>query len=289
MSTEALVPATPNGLAAYVAPQGVGFEDTVLRPVHLDLVQRSSRGKGTPGQFRERANPEATYNEMKVVFLRKAREGRVLFPAGSDLGSAPLCRSNDGIVPVTTDDRLQPQAPKCDGCPQSSWKKWNKTKSSEDIPPCSNNLSLLCVDRDIKWPFFIQLSGKSISTKVPKGVVTYPMLMQNLARASAKFKMENKTSPNIFDFTATMYAAEIEGAKGSYFVVAFRDVKLLKPEDRPEFGELYEQYVAQQGAVEAAADANGEVDAEISEEKSSGKEPFSPQPTDDDGGQEYEV
>lgn len=287
MSTN-IVPVTPSVLAAYVAPQGVGFESTVLKPVHLDLVQRSSRGKGTPGQFRERANPEATYDSMKVVFLRKAREGRVMFPPGADLGATPLCRSNDGIKPVTDDDRLQPQAENCAGCIQASWKKWNKTKAREDIPPCSNNLSLLYVDRDVKWPFFLQLSGKSISTKVPKGIVTYPMLIQNLARASAKFKMENGTSPNIFDFTATMYAAEVEGAKGTYFIVAFRDVKLLKPEDRPEFGALYEQYVAQQSQVEAAADAGASVDEEISEEKSSGSKPNNSNQA-DDSDQSYEV
>lgn len=287
MSTN-LVPATPSVLAPYVAPQGIGFEDVVLKPAYLELVQRSTRGKGNvPGLFREKNNPEATYAEMKVVFLRKARPSRVMYPIGSDLGAAPLCRSRDGVKPITDDDRLQPQAENCAGCINASWKDYNKTKKP---PPCSDNLNLFFVDREVKWPFFLQIGGMGLSSgkKLPVGVVTYPMLMETLARDMARHKMQHGVAPNIFDFTVTMWAAEIEGARGTYFIPAFKNRMLLKPEDRPEFGALYEQYVAQQSQVEAAADAGASVDEEISEEKSSGTPFAGMQPTVDDGGQEYE-
>jgi hypothetical protein len=289
MSTN-LVITPPSGLASYVAPQGVGFEDSVLKPIYLELVQRSTRGKGNvPGLFREKNNPEATYAEMKVVFLRKARESRTMYPIGSELGAMPLCRSKDGISPIKNDDRLQPQADNCAGClyGDRAWKDYNKTKVA---PACSNALNLFFVDRDVKWPFFLQVGGMGLSSgkKLPTGVVTYPMLMSTLARDSAKYKIEHKVMPNIFDFTVTMYAAEIEGKKGTYFIPAFKNRMLLKPEDRPEFGQLYEQYVAQQSQVEAAADAGAEVDDEISEEKSSGSKPNNGNQTEDDS-QQYEV
>jgi hypothetical protein len=287
MSTN-LVITPPSGLAPYVAPQGVGFEGEVLKPVYIELVQRSTRGKGNvPGLFREKNNPEATYETMKVVFLRKAKENRTMYPIGSDLGAAPLCRSKDGIKPITNDDRLQPQAENCAGCIHASWKEYNKTKKP---PPCGNALNLLFVDRDVKWPFFLQMGGKAISTKgMPKGVITYPMLVQNIARAAAKVKMEHGFAPNIFDFSATMYAAEIEGRQGTYFVPAFRDVKLIKEEDRAEFGELYAQYVAQQSQVEAAAESGNETDAEFTEEKSSGSKPNNGNQPDASDQGEYEV
>lgn len=298
MSTSLVVPDQNTALANagdVPALQGVGISFKNLKPTILALNQRSTRAKGTvPGLFREKENPSETYSEIKVVFLREAREGRVMFPKGSDLGAAPLCRSRDGLVPVTDDDRLEPQAPACAKCPMADWSKWQKNKIKENIPPCSNNLNLLFVDRDIKWPYSIQIDGKSISQKLPKGyekVIHWPKLLQELAKKSAKAKLQFGFMPNIFDFTMTMYAEEIEGNNGTYFVVAFKDIKLIGEKDRPEFHDIFSSYQKQQQKVEAAASGEKDEDEDdgLEEEQSVGHSPVQTQAPADAPDQEYEV
>jgi hypothetical protein len=256
-----------------VVHEGVGFASKMfqLKPVVIELTQRTTRGKGVvPGVFREK-NGEETYNELKVVILSEPRESRTLFPAGSDLGARPLCRSRDGVMPVTDDPNLQPQAMKCAGCEHSSWKKWQKTRKQEDIPACKTKVTLFMVDRIQQWPMLMSLGGKSLTVKnLPNGVMTLPMAMQQLARLQMKIKATTGKSLNIYDFSMTVKPFEIDGNRGSYYVAHFEKIAPINEDDRAAFGELYNQYVKAARDRYAEEEVEESISSELTEESATG-------------------
>src|ERR1039458_7929960 len=91
--------ATVNPLAS--VSQMEGFEDAVITPAQMVLIQPTSRDENAqPGTFKDTITGQS-YKEMKIVPLKIVANTpgmpRVLFQKDAPLGSDPLCRSNDGV------------------------------------------------------------------------------------------------------------------------------------------------------------------------------------------------
>lgn len=212
---------------------GLGLPDMQLKPAEMVLVQRTSRTEGaTPGRLRDNLTG-TEYSEIRVVPLM-VRSGRVLFPPGSDLDAKPLCRSNDGIGPVTTDENLVPQAPNCATCDFGN-KAWAKGKR----PDCRETRRFLFIEKETQLPYVMTIKGTSLKA--------FKDLLSGIARYMAAARAKGETL-NLFDFSFTIKSRFEQNSKGSYYVLQFPDLKRVATPG--EFGPLYFQFVRLQETLQ---------------------------------------
>jgi uncharacterized short protein YbdD (DUF466 family) len=126
----------------------------IVKPSNLVIVQGMTRDAGTarPGQLLDKRSG-AAYDEITLVPLA-VRKKRTLFPQGEEnIGSKPLCRSNDGKKPVDGLD-IPPPASTCARCPKAQW-------SNNKPPECKEKYSFLTITKDDGRPRYIEFGGTS--------------------------------------------------------------------------------------------------------------------------------
>jgi hypothetical protein len=148
------------GGQAVVLPDEGGplYEDDVLVPRYV-VVQPTSK-EGTPGTFRSNLDGSER-GELRLVPLRVQR-GRVLW--GAEIGSDPLCRSDDGLSPsafierpvseaccIVAGRRLRPV------CPKAEWPRQGR-------PECRDTFRMIALDLATQTPFAMSFHGSAIRT-----------------------------------------------------------------------------------------------------------------------------
>ena len=148
-----------------------GFENVTIAPTQMSVIQNTKRDvNDKSGHFKDMVTGQH-YKTVNIVLLNiQVDPGpRVLYEEGSEFGSDPICRSNDGIRP--SDNAKQPQHPTCAGCPNASWKDW---KSGGKPPKCKENARLLFAERESGLPYYITLKGKSVGqVKILKNAIVH--------------------------------------------------------------------------------------------------------------------
>jgi hypothetical protein len=251
--SNALVQLSSPEQQALLAGGGIGLEDVYIKPTYVELIQRTTRRKDVKTGVLFDVLTGTEYEKMQVVPLA-LRRGRVYFPEGGGLGAKPLCRSSNGIQP--SEFAQFKQASLCANCPKGSWENYDR-KTGQGKPECKESWELLFVMRDNGLPRKITIGGMSLApTK---------NLLEHIKQDAIISRANKEGNRNIFDYTFTITPQFIEGAKGSYYILGFKDVKRIQ--DIGEFGPLFMTYVqskkAQQAEVE---DAQGVVDEVVEAE-----------------------
>jgi hypothetical protein len=247
MSTQivsTIQPAAGNSLALVV-----GFEDFKLSPAVLKLVQNTTTDEGAVKGKLFDTLAKSNFDQMRIVPL-SIKTGRVYFPPGGDLGSEPLCRSNDGIKP--SEDAQIPQSPKCETCDHGD-KMWKNFKATGQKPDCQEKFRLLFINRETGLPYWMTVGGKSVRHVKDLKKAIYRDILAGRMKGELR---------NIFDYSFEIKPVSVQGRKGTYYELSF--VNLEKIQNIGEFGPLYEAFVRQHADIEAS-DNEAAVDAELSD------------------------
>jgi len=218
-----------------------------LKPGPMILVQPTTEVEGvSPGLFLDKLSGE-TWKTIKFVPLSISFPRKKYPSAKFVKGERPICQSYDGLRPVTGNPDLVPQAPNCAVCPHS---KWGKNKS--DRPSCGEKGNLLLIEQDSTLPFYLQVTGKSV-TPVKR-------LQTAIERSAVMTRARNGRIVNIFDYVVTATTKKDQGSPT--YIIEFIKVELMKPEDAAAFGPLYAQIMERKDALDAervADEGAGEV------------------------------
>jgi hypothetical protein len=236
---------------ALTQPQGgEGLEGVTLKPALLKVVQRTTNDQqAVPGQLYDTLSGQ-NYPEVVAVALA-IREGRVYFPPGGDLTAEPICRSDNGIVPSQYAN--VPQSPDCASCEHGK-KMWASYKTTGVKPDCQESWKMLFVTRDAGLPYMMGIRGMGIpNIKKMRETIYRDMLSFN---AGAARRGERLLS--IYDYSFTIKPLQTTNKRGQiYYVPTFFNFRRI--ENPGEFGELFNQYVKRQKAL----DDSNVIDAEV--------------------------
>lgn len=290
--SEALV---VNGSNTAMQLGGVGLGAGIFkaRPQMIELVHKTSRQENVKfGEFRIIGTNEHLGTSIRVVLLAVPQEQREWFIDPTKFTKENKgCFSLDGIQPHPR--AAQPPALYCKTCPKGdiNWEKWRKTKNPADLPPCGAYWHLLIADRATQTPYWMNVKGKSY---LPFRQAMETQMSGLLNKVFANVRAENKKRgytlvslqngpgqpvyqefrptpgfvlpegqtqqpiepmPNIFDISFEIYSFTKDGGP---FTMGFRDFKLMKPEDKVEFGQLYLDLIANKTQIDASAAAEAE-------------------------------
>lgn len=244
-----------------------------LKPATVTIVQPSSTAEGAvKGKLRVNETGDQ-FDSMFVTLLVMPVEKRqqYLRIIGQDLNRSAenlMCfcnnvtRNANGTETSGPDQKARvPGALRCNGCPKSSWDKWRQTKSKSDMPECDLYYYALMIDTEYKMP--LQMYIRS-SAKTP-----FEQGMQNLSRKFAMMKAKGM-NPNIFDIGFKLSTKRVESGKFVSWIPQLSDFRVLTPEEREEFGAIYQQFVARRervpddGDLEQTVATDQAINAEVS-------------------------
>jgi len=206
------LPALPEDLAGYTGLEGLD-PNTYIIP-RMRIVQPTSK-EGTAGNFRMNLTGEE-FVSLRVVGV-KAEAGRVLWDRDGG-GQEPICKSNDGFFPA--EDVTEPVCSAClevvklkggremsrPVCPKAQW--------GEDHarPECDATYNLLCLNAEDDLPFWLTLSGTSISA---------------FRRFVSAIHLRRR---KLFEYEVEISLDQKAGDKGKYFVAKFSAPKQVSRE-----------------------------------------------------------
>lgn len=282
--SEAIVVSSPNPAAMQLGGVGMGASIFKARPQMLELVHKTSRQENVKfGEFRIIGTNEHVGTSIRAVLLAVPQEQREWFVDPTKFSKDNKgCFSLDGIQPHPR--AAQPPAMFCKVCPKGdiNWEKWRKTKNPADLPPCGAYWHLLIADRSTQTPYYLNVKGKSY---MPFRQAMETQMSGLLAKVFANVKAENKKRgytlvnlqekpgspiyqefrptpgfvvaegqtqqapepmPNIFDISFDIYSHTKDGGP---FMMGFKDFRLMKPEDKAEFGQLYLDLMANKAQI----------------------------------------
>ena len=290
--SEAIVVSNPN-TAMQISGVGMGASIFKARPQMVELVHKTSRQENVKfGEFRVIGTNEHLGTSIRVVLLAVPQEQREWFIDPTKFTKENKgCFSLDGIQPHPR--AAQPPAMFCKVCPKGdiNWERWRKTKNPADLPPCGAYWHLLIADRATQTPYYLNVKGKSY---MPFRQAMETQMSGLLAKVFANVKAENKRRgytlvtlqqqdggpmwqefrqtpgfvvpegqtqqpaepmPNIFDISFDIYSFTKDGGP---FIMGFKDFRLMKPEDKAEFGQLYLDLMANKAQIDNAVEAEAE-------------------------------
>lgn len=226
----------------------------IPKVAQIVLVHKSDEETGAvAGSFRDKQSGES-FKSKNIVPL-KFEDGRVYFPEDEAKSNKPICRSNDGKVPVTDDDKLIPQHANCKDCPKSQWRKIKKAGRTINVrPPCDQTMSLLYLDKDTGFPERINGKGTSVAPIRDFKETTFKKVMGSVA----KHKQGKGEIIKHFELESEMSASKIVGTKGTYYVLNFTPP--VPVDDPSDYGLLYERLVMNKGAERAEASEGAEAE-----------------------------
>lgn len=212
-------------------------EGEPLKPVRLSLVQpiNASAEDGTiAGRWRdEQSNMQ--YEDLNIVVL-EMRPGRVMFES-QDLGSKPLCRSENGVMPVISDDLQRQDYGK--GCAKCSMGAWKKVGGRSIKPQCQETLSILTAQ--VETGFTYRVNGK--------GVGLAPL--KDLKETIRKFYLATKAKGKAILPTQLWFrlsSVKIKGAKGTYYIPKLGPPNPIEdPNVQADIDNIYERLVVNRG------------------------------------------
>lgn len=228
-----------------------GLEDYVLRPNRMILVQPTSGLDDIPvGSFHDKKSGKIWYDaenkvgRVKIVPLEVA-DSRVLWPPNSDFGADPVCKSMNGIQPITGDLAKQlnlvPQATFCkqrnpetgrwvETCEHSTWAKY---RSEGKKPDCVLQYNLLLLDRDDLLPYILVFSKMASAP--------FRDFMDSIARDIKSEKNKTGNDLYFFDYSVEITTHKMPGKKGFYFLPKFGQCFRVK--EPGMYRKYYDEYV----------------------------------------------
>lgn len=203
----------------------LGFDNVSLRPTAIEMVQRTSHKVTDPaayGKLRDTLTGDL-YTSLRIVPLRIWMT-RVFFTPGSDFGSDPACKSDDGLVPSRY---VQfPVSDNCKTCVNATWGRGGQR------PLCNEQRRILFLTKEDQLPYIITVQGSSIKpvNQVMEGL--YRRIMSAQARGQ---------NLNLFDYEMDMVPTQITSPKGIYYILSLQNIKLV---DNPgQFGPMYLNFI----------------------------------------------
>jgi hypothetical protein len=239
------------------AIQTSGFDSKIfaIRPAPLEIVQRMSKSTSEGalvGHFYD-TKTGTNLKELVVVLAALPQDNRVLLPPG-ELGGKPICKSRDGVIPVTDDSRLTPMAPNCANCDHSSWKKWHANgKRREDIPGCRQQVDFVFVERTTLLPFRMNVHGTSLKPFREK--------MEGIARL-AKVLISQGKSPEPYWFSMKLSLVERSNQKGSWSELVINNIAKLEDDAIAAFEKAFKDVMSNRLKIQTEAD-DETIDGEI--------------------------
>jgi hypothetical protein len=288
---------------------GVGLGSAIFktRPATIELVPRTTRQTGAiPGTFRNMMTNEVigitdeegkvVKNEFKAVLLAVPQPQREWYKNDGKTFSADMkqCFSLDNVQPHPK--AKNPPAMFCATCPKGdiNWQKWRDGGRTPDLlPQCQMYYHLVLAERNSQQRYYMNVKGKSVKQFRDAMEMQMGPLLEKMAanvvmiNRSRGYKLNKNTGqfdfvglpegvteklpaepmPNIFDISFTVYATE---DKDKNLIMGFKDFARMKPEDRKEFGALYQEYMEQrqqfqEAATQAAVTEQKQADDAVSE------------------------
>lgn len=221
---------------------GIGLESIYIKPTFVQLVQNTTRNEEAEAGKLYDALTKTNFDYLDVIPLGY-KTPRSLFPEGGELGSKPLCRSDDGVVPSPYVE--YPQSNSCGNCSKSSWDSYNKA-TGKGKPTCKQGYQLLFILKEMGLPRLIQLNGMSIPP--------FKDLMENIKQSVETARFQGKgLHVNLFSYTFRISSEKKVGKLGTYYIAKFSNVMRLA--DPAEFKQFYIDYVISKKAREAEREA----------------------------------
>jgi hypothetical protein len=223
----------------------MGFaEGESIKPVNLTLTQpiAASAEDGTiAGRFCD-SQSNMQFENLDVVIL-KITKGRVLFPPGGyQAGAKPVCRSNDGIMPVVDDQLIRQDDGKgCAKCPQSAWKVIAGRKIR---PACNDTRVILLAELTTGFTYRYNIKGTAVRP------------VDDLRETINKYYLRTKAAGKpIFPYQMAfkLSSLRIDGTSGKYYIPKFGPPSVINPDQAADMLELYKNLV-----INKRADLSGD-------------------------------
>ena len=104
-------------------------------------------------------NTSESLEGFPAVVLKKSKS-RIMWPKVYREDNKCLCKSDDGITPVTDDDDFEPKAASCKKCPYGQWKR---TKEEGNIPPaCAEVTDMILLNLDNFMPYIYSVKSTAL-------------------------------------------------------------------------------------------------------------------------------
>jgi hypothetical protein len=197
-----------------------GLDSVRIAPSFIKLVHPTTtkpEGMGTlfkPGDWIDSDSAEVVNNHVFVPIA--IQKGRTYFPPGQT-NSKFLCKSLDGITPASFVET--PMNDRCDTCQYS---KWQNNNGKFIPPPCSEQQTLLCIDKTTGLPVKIQFSKTSLNT-----VKDFLALLRKKA---ITLKSQGVARPDMYYFTFTLSSVKAKTSANYVPIITFAGLN-DKPED----------------------------------------------------------
>jgi len=234
------------------SPAKTGVEDYDVKPAVVQLMQTNHLDKypdAVVGAFRNINTGKNFVDEknkprpIKLILLAELKQ-RVYFPT-NEPGVKPLCRSMDGLVPITGDlalrFELEPQADDCADCKLSDWSQYNIKGSPgfHKVPKCKEKPRMVFLDTDDEMPYVLTFTAMSIAP--------FRALMKSIASDIKSDSNKNKKNPSYTPYNLYDYTVEMSSQKSFKNGFNFNIVYFGQPERAASPGgylELFSKYVA---------------------------------------------
>jgi hypothetical protein len=234
-------------LAAFGISEGESFT-----PSNLHLVQPveiEDHPDWTAGKYMD-TQSNLTYDTITIVPIlirlkgkgEEAGGGRVLFPPKSESGCQPLCKSVDGVKPMTGEG-LTPQdgGRGCAKCPKSQW----LTVGGKSVkPPCQENGTFLFAELSTSFVFRMNIKGMALTPAKD--------FKETLRKLVTLSRVKGSVTPP-YGMTFTLSTVKVKSSQGSsYYLPKFTPSGLVNPGDVAHFRKIYKFFTAKK--VEESGD-----------------------------------
>lgn len=231
-----------------------------VKPATISIVQPNSQVDGVPKGSLYVKEWNQSFQDMRCALLEMPEESRWYYLGNpGELNRSPdnlLCFSTDLIAPHPK--AKIPQSLKCANCPKADWGPWREYKEKNGmsskalIPPCDAQITALLVDKKLKQPLRMYIRATSKDS--------FDDGMENIARLLL-MKQAAGENPNVFDISFKLSTKLIQRGKYQNYVPVISEPTWITPEERNEFGVVFEKYVlARQQAQNQDDESKPQVD-----------------------------
>jgi len=191
--------------------------------VGIDRLTIDQKGKSEGselGQFYCK-NLTQSYEGFPAVVLRTAKS-RIMWPDKFSKDNDPLCKSIDGITPVTDDDAFKPMAKDCKSC---AYGKWKRTKAGITPPACGEVKDMILLNLDDFTPYIYSVHSTAMGTTNQE---LFKVLRGKIRALTMKRKRMGLPPAHSCMFSFDIGTVLKENDKGDAYVPCYSNVQELE-------------------------------------------------------------